>query len=174
MFLEIVIDLHLGQTQQCGKALISGQIGQIVHPGEDAHPAEFADAGDEDKTQVLVERLDRRVKAFQPIPNCVGCGQVCDVVQNGFVVLVDEQDYLTLARKSEDQIDEEDVGRGRVERHAVLLGNLGQIELHTHFQLGHALDLKTAEIDLHHGMDVPGVVAAVDPQPLESGPVAPE
>lgn len=63
---EVGVKLVIGHTQNSGKLGIHRQVFQIVQSGKDAHFAELADAGEEDKAKVWIHRFENGVELFQP------------------------------------------------------------------------------------------------------------
>ena len=99
---EIVLQFRL-RVPEHGRIVGShGDVRQVVEVGEQGDMAEFRHAGDENETFQVFTGFNRRIEAFQNAKNCI-CLRIRYVVQNGFVIFIDQDDHLFAFAQSGNQ-----------------------------------------------------------------------
>ena len=89
---EVPFKLLLRVTNNVAEALRHGDVHQVVHGGEDAGLCELGDAGQHDEAEVLVAAFEDGVEGAEGAAHSLRRLQVADLVQDGLVVLVDQDD----------------------------------------------------------------------------------
>ena len=95
VLLEVSEQFFFRNAAQTGKSFVDRDVHQVVQVAEHAHLAELGYSGQQGKLDVAVATLHHAVEGFQRVAVVGQQRFVADGLKHGFIVLVDEDDYVS-------------------------------------------------------------------------------